>query len=177
MKLAARKLDIKDDPKPKDRATWQRLRLLVEEEACHPDWGCALYRLHRTGRIDNDQREAGDRYASLIRDHRALWRDSMLDFVVDDFGAAKADLNRLVQFGLGHVLADDQTESDFETKRAKRIGVRYREARAVAGPINSKLEDMLMDEVWPVGEREHKEIAFALTRLFHFFSTGTKRKR
>lgn len=169
--VAKREQVISNDPKPMDRVTWQRVRGLVELEAVHRDWGCALYAMHRLGRIDNDQRDAGDRYTILIRDWRKLWRDPMSNFVVDD------DAAKLVQFGLGHVAAAGEPSSEFETKRAERIGRRYKEARAIAGKVNPVLEDLLIDEVWPVGERGHLEIANALVRLSYFFNTGTKQVR
>ena len=67
--------------------------------------------------------------------------------------------------------------SEFEERRIVRLTKRYKQAKEVAGPAWSILEDMLLDEVWPVGERGHKAISEALTRLSQFFCTGTKRKR
>src|SRR6185436_20892658 len=69
--------DVQDDPRPLDRVNWQRLRIAADHEAIHRDWGCALYTLHRSGRITNDQREAGDRYAALVLDYRKIWKDHM----------------------------------------------------------------------------------------------------
>jgi hypothetical protein len=176
MKLVAEKAeDIRADPKTKDRVSWHRIQDLVDVEACHRDWNIALYRLHRIGRINNDQREAGDRYAALVRDRRKLWHDPMLRFGVDDKHSSPLEVKKVVEFGLGHVAADSSsTESEFETKRAERISKRYREAAAIAGPARGILEDMLIDETWPVGERGHTAIGHALTRLSHFFNTGTK---
>jgi hypothetical protein len=182
LQMAKAEASLRDDPKPMDRATWQRIKVVVEHEVLHRDWGCALYRLHRTGRIDNDQREAGDKYSILIRDFRKLWSDPISRIQVydkhkDDHGNP-IEVTKLVRFGLGHVVADAmELESEFETKRAKRIGSRYKEAAGVAGIARRALEDLLVDDVWPVGERGHQSVAHALTRLSHFFNTGTKRKR
>jgi hypothetical protein len=182
MKLVAEKAEINTDPRPKDRAAWQRLRIAVEDEVCHRDWGCALYRLHRLGRINNDQREAGDKYTTLIRDHRKLWHDP-IGFSIDTVGQERdydvrcAETQPVVH-ALGLATAEGmRDESEFELTRAKRISRRYREARSLVGGINGVLEDMLIDEIWPVGEKGHREIVFALERLVHFFNTGTKRKR
>jgi hypothetical protein len=179
LKMAKGEASIKDDPKVLDRANWQDIRVLVDNEAIHPDWRTALYRLHRTGKINNDQREAGDKYTTLIRDYRKLWTDPMSRFMVYDKYENNSDQVRsLVQFGLGHVAGDAiDPETEFETKRAKRIGARYKEAAAMAGPARSILEDLLIDDIWPIGERGQREIGHALTRLSHFFNTGTKRKR
>jgi hypothetical protein len=173
---------LTDDPKPKDRLVWGRLRLALEAEVVHRDWGCALYRLHRTGRINNDQREAGDKYGSLVRDHRKLWRDRMGDIEVYrspgyDSLERRSRATSDVEWALGMVAADGLApESEFEIRRAKRIGTRYKEAAAVAGAARGVLEELLVDEIWPAGEIAHREINYALTRLVHFFNTGTKRK-
>jgi hypothetical protein len=199
MKLVAEKqdaLDIKANPRSKDRVTWHRIQDLVDTEACHRDWNIALYRLHRIGRIDNDQREAGDKYAALIRDKRKLWHDPMGQiemyrgpshpsapggFITSDRENMEPDkrsrATRDVEYVMGHVVADSLVEeSEFELKRAGRINKRYKEAKAVAGQANSVLEDLLIDEIWPTSERCHVEISHALTRLSHFFNTGTNRK-
>ncbi len=184
MKLVTRQavVDLDDDPKPLDRVTWQRIRVAVEHEACHRDWGCALYTLHRTGRITSDQREAGDKYGALIRDFRKLWMDSMGKIEVYrtpgyDCIEKRSHLTADVEYLMGYVAAEAlREESEFEIRRAKRISQRYKEARAIVGPVNSILEDMLIDEIWPAGERGHIEIKHALERLSYFFNTGTKRK-
>ena len=176
-------VSLQVDPKPMDRATWQRIKVVVEHEACHRDWGCALYSLHRIGKIDNDQREAGDRFAALIRDHRKLWMDPMGQiqlYQTDDRLSwekrtpAIADATWALGMVAGEALKE---ETEFEIKRAQRLSKRYKEARTIAGPACGILEDLLMDEVWPIGEGGHREIKHALTRLSHFFATGTKRER
>jgi hypothetical protein len=182
LRMAKTEVSLHVDPKPMERVTWQRLKVVVEHEACHRDWGCALYTLHRTGRIDNEQREAGDRYASLITDYRKLWRDP-IGFSIDvpnqerDYDI-RCKETQLTEQALGLALAESIRDdlSDFETKRAKRISLRYKDAMGIAGPINRVLEELLIDEVWPAGELEHRAVSHALTRLSHFFSTGTKRK-
>jgi hypothetical protein len=191
MKLVAAKqdeLDVKANPKTIDRDNWQDLRVAADHEAIHRDWKCALYRLHRVGRLNNDQREAGDKYAALIRDRRRLWADKMGQIEVyrgfgrtDDREEREPDkrsrATRDVEFAMGHVVADSLVEeSEFEIKRAKRINDRYKEAKATAGRANSILEDLLIDDIWPTGERCHVEISHALTRLSHFFNTGKNKK-
>jgi hypothetical protein len=189
MKIVARKTaTIKDDPVFLERTVWQRTSEAAAHEALHRDWGCKFYSLHRSGRINNDQREAGDRYIALILDTRKLWRDRMGDIeVYRGFGRIDAREDREpekrsratrdVEFAMGHVLADDlKEESEFEIKRAKRLNKRYKEARSLVGRYNTILEDLLIDNVWFAGEVEYREICNALTRLSHFFNTG-KNKR
>jgi hypothetical protein len=184
MKLVATKqdaLDVKTGPKTIDRDNWQDLRVAADHEAIHRDWKCALYRLHRIGRINNDQREAGDKYTALIRDRRKLWAEPMGKIEVyrssgHEHLERRSQLTADVEFALGHVVADGLVEeSEFEIKRAKRINDRYKEAKAIAGIANSILEDLLIDDIWPTSQRCHVEIGHALTRLSHFFNTGNKR--
>lgn len=182
-KLVAKKLQttIADDPRPLDRPTWNRVRDLVSLEAIHRDWGVVLYALHRLGQLDNDEREAGDRYTALITDYRKLWRDTMGDIEayrdqnhehLEKRSPQTADVEKM----LGWVAAADQREeSEFELKRAKRISNRYKEARAIAGPINVVLEAMLIDNVWPAWW-QYEAISDALTRLSYFLCRGTKRE-
>jgi hypothetical protein len=174
---------IKDEPGILERIEWQRLRRVVSEEVTHPDWGSSLYALHRSGRLDNDQREAGDRYARLVRDYRKLWVDpaGLVEVYrapeyehLDTRSPLTADVERM----MGHVEAYmRQEESEFEIKRAQRISKKYKEARGVAGVAVNKVEDLLIYDIWPVGGQGHREIAHALTRLYYFFATGTKRER
>src|SRR5512143_435050 len=93
MKLVAKKaeLELADDPRPKDRAVFNRLKLMVEHEACHPAWGCALYRLCRLGRINNDQREAGDKFAAIARDYKRLVHEPLTDVLGLPDGGSSID--------------------------------------------------------------------------------------
>jgi hypothetical protein len=184
LKMAkAESISIKDDPRTIDRANWQNVSLAADNEAIHRDWRCALYRLHRTGKIDNDQREAGDLYAKLIRDYRALWVDPMGQIELYRTNEQlsweqRAPAIRDASWALGMVAGEAiREESEFETKRAKSLSKKYKEARALAGPAANIVEDLLMHDIWPVGFAGRREICNALTRLYHFFATGTKRER
>jgi hypothetical protein len=174
---------LKDKPGTLERLEWQRMRAAASKEVLHPDWACNLYALHRSGRLDNDQREAGDKYARLIRDYRKLWVDpaGLVEVYrapeyehLDTRSPLTADVERL----MGHVEAYmRQDESEFEIKRAQRLSKKYKEARGVAGFAANRVEDLLIYDIWPVGAHGHREIAHALTRLYYFFTTGTKRER
>jgi hypothetical protein len=190
MKLVSKaEPSLNNDPKPMDRATWQRMRVVVEHEACHRDWGCALYRLHRIGRIDNEQREAGDKFAAIAYDYKKLIHEPITDVlgVSDGVAAGGWAVNLEAKSGprtgptrelIAHAWAESLKDStELENKRDERTTKRYKEAAVVAGPALSILESLVLDDVWPVGERGQREISHALTRLSHFFSTGTKRKR
>jgi hypothetical protein len=181
LKMAkAESISVKDDPKTIDRANWQNVSLAADNEAIHRDWRCALYRLHRTRKIDNDQREAGDLYAKLIRDYRALWADPMgrveMYRTTDKAYDKRCEHTKDVEHVAGMIVADAmREESEFETRRAQRLSKRYKEARGVAGPAANIVEDLLIYDIWPVGWRGQREIGHALTRLYYFFNTGNKR--
>jgi hypothetical protein len=176
---------IKSEPGILERLEWHRMREASSKEVVHPDWTCNFYALHRSGRLDNDQREAGDKYATLVRDYRKLWHDPMADIevyrrterlYVPDRVEGNRGAVQDVERALGWV-AGAPEESEFEIKRAQRIGKKYKEAMAIAGPARRILEDLLIDDIWPVGWQGQMEISHALTRLYYFFATGTKRER
>jgi len=54
---------------PRYPGVFNRIKLMVYEEAIDRAWGSPLYILHRTGWITNEQREAGDRYQQLTIDY------------------------------------------------------------------------------------------------------------
>jgi hypothetical protein len=175
---------IMDDPRPKDRAMWNRLRVVVEHEASHRDWGCALYTLHRTGRISNDQREAGDKFVKIATDYKRLIKEPITDVLglSGQFGGLSIH-QQTKHIGstrdmIASAWADNLRDStELETRRDERTTRRYKEVAAIAGSALSILESLVLDDIWPVGDRGHIEISHALTRLSHFFNTGTKRKR
>jgi hypothetical protein len=68
MKLVAKNkskpedVSLRDDPRVRDVGVWNTLRIMVDEDAIDPAWRCPLYKLHKTGWITTEQREAGDLY-------------------------------------------------------------------------------------------------------------------
>jgi hypothetical protein len=63
-----------DDPRSiRDPVKFNRLRVMIEEEAIKPTWGCPLYIAARPGGwLTSEQREAGDKYQQITIDHRQL---------------------------------------------------------------------------------------------------------
>jgi hypothetical protein len=154
VKLVAEKaedLDLMDDPRPKDRVMWNRLRLVLEAELCNEAWGCKLYQMHREGFIDLEARKAGDKY-QVIHSDWVKWNLTDPDVVRPE---AK-------QFVEGKIA------------RAKR---KYQDCRIIMG-LRQKVVDMvvLRDE-WPVYETQKREVRLALDDLATFFAKGTKRKQ
>jgi hypothetical protein len=152
MKLvtAEEPIALDDDPRPADRARWQRLRLAVEAELIHRDWGCKLYQLHREKRIDNDEREAGDEYYRVIENHRRLQATDP---------------------------EEDEGGSELAYKRVQKAKDRFNDAREAIGFGRRFLDPLIFEEVYPACEKEHIIIKQCLVILKNLFATGTKRQR
>lgn len=149
----AEELDIMDDPRPRDRVMWNRLKLLLEAELCNEAWGCKLYQMHREGHITLEARRAGDKYHQAILDWRQ-WQ------AVDP----EEMIPERRQFVYGKI------------DRTKR---KLREFREVIDPFRNPFVDLvIMHEEWPVFDWQKKRVAEALEDLAFFLSKGrTKRQR
>lgn len=149
MKVAAeKKLELEDDPRPRDRVVWNRMRLAAEAEAIHPAWGCALYRLHREGRIDNDEREAADEYIRVIENHKRI-----------------------------QATDPDERPDDLGYRRVAKAKRQYNDAREAIGFGRRVLDPLLFEEQWPQSQKEHLIVKQCLIILKNLFATGTKRQR
>lgn len=141
-------LELNADPRPLDRAMHNRIRLMVEHDAIDRAWGSMLYILHRTGKIDNDQREAGDRYWELYNN---FVKTQQID--PDDCEIAK----------------------EFTLKRIKRDKRRFQEARESMGIYYNSVHDLVWHDLWPQNLRK---AWLGLSRLSKFFLVGgTKRQQ
>jgi hypothetical protein len=67
-------LNLDDEPRSiRDPVKFNRLRVMIEEEAIKPTWGCPLYIAARPGGwLTSEHREAGDKYQQLTIDHKQL---------------------------------------------------------------------------------------------------------
>ncbi len=65
-------IELSDEPRSiRDPVKFNRLRIMIEEEAIKPTWGCPLYIACRPGGwLTSEHREAGDKYQQLTIDHR-----------------------------------------------------------------------------------------------------------
>lgn len=142
---------IQDDPRPADKATWHRLKLMVEHEACHPAWGCALYRLERTGRITRDEKMAGDQYWRVCEDYKRIQATDPED--------------------------EPEQGRDLAYRRINRAKRKYDEIKGFLGFGRRVLDPLIFEERWPESEKEHLIVKQCLVLLKNFFSTGTKRVR
>lgn len=142
-------LSLRDDPRVRDRVIHNRLRIMVEHEACDRAWGCALYMLNRLGRISNEQREAGDRYHKIIEDWKAT---QQLD--PDELNAK---------------------EAEFQMRRIEKARRRRDDMVELLGGGRMLLDDLILSDIYPATERERKLIRAMLEALAIFFNTGRTR--
>lgn len=141
-------ISLRDDPRVRDPVVFNRLKVMVEREACDRAWGCALYTLNRIGRITNEQREAGDRYYKIIEDYRITQQ-------IDPDGL-------------------DPKELEFQLKRITTAKKRRDDVIGILGSARSLLDDLILSEMFPATERERKLIEAMLEALVIFFRTGVK---
>jgi hypothetical protein len=64
-------IELSDEPRSaRDPVMFNRLRIMIEEEAIKPTWGCPLYIAARKGGwLNEDQRRAGDKYQQTRLDY------------------------------------------------------------------------------------------------------------
>jgi hypothetical protein len=141
---------LDEDPRPMDRARWQRARLAVEAELIDRAWGCKLYQLHREKRIDNDEREAGDQYQRVIENHRRLQATDP---------------------------EEDPAGQELAYRRIQKAKDEYNDAREAIGFGRRVLDPLIFEEVYPACEKEHVIVKQCLVILKNLFATGTNRQR
>jgi hypothetical protein len=142
--------DLRDDPRMRDPAMWQRLRLMVEHEAVDRAWGCPLYILNRTGVLTNEQREAGDKYQQIVSTH---WKLQQTD-------------------------PDEMPEParELAAKRVERAKEKYEDAVEVLG-LGRNVVDWLVLHEEPLGSESQRRMAKdALQLLANFFNRGNKKR-
>jgi hypothetical protein len=142
---------LKDDPRVRDVVGWNRLKVMVLEEACDRAWGCALYRLNRVGLINTEQREAGDRYWKIIDDYKQTQKIDPDDFA-------------------------DERGRELQLARINKAKKKREEVIDLLGGGRMLLDDLILSEIYPANEREKKLLVAMLESLNIFFARGTKRK-
>ena len=144
-------MSIRDDPRPKDTVAWNRLKLMVMDEACDRAWGCALYRMHRNGLIDTEQREAGDRYCHIIEDWKATQKIDPDEF--------------------------EGRDREFQLNRIERAKRRREEVVEITGSARRLLDDVVLSNMYPSTEAEKRTMKLVLEVLAIFLKTGRKGAR
>jgi hypothetical protein len=76
-------LSLGDDPRSiRDPVKFNRLRVMIEEEAIKPTWGCAVYIAARPGGwLTSEHREAGDKYQQATIDYNRAQQTDPEDMV------------------------------------------------------------------------------------------------
>lgn len=143
-------VSLKNDPRIRDAAIWNRLRIMVEHDACDRAWGCPLYILHRTGLITTEQREAGDRYHKIVEDHRECQSMDIDEFLPE--------------------------ARDFQRRRIERARVKYEDAIDVLGLGRNIIDWLIIHENSLCGEREKRNARDALQLLANYFGTGIRKR-
>jgi hypothetical protein len=142
---------LKDDPRVRDAVGWNRIKVMVLEEACDRAWGCALYRLNRVGLINTEQREAGDRYWKIIDDYKQTQKIDPDDSL-------------------------NEKDREFQLARINKAKKKREDVIDILGGGRMLLDDLIISEIYPTSEREKKLLVVMLEALNIFFSRGTKRK-
>lgn len=139
-------MSVKDDPRVRDPVIFNRLKLMVEHEACHPAWGCVLYQMHRQGQLSNEQKEAGDIYQRIQYD----WDRCQ---VVDP-----------------DVLPPE--EQELWLKRIDRARERRKRAVEILGVGRRSVDWVVLENNQPQSERERLVIRDGLQLIANFFGRG-----
>jgi hypothetical protein len=101
-----------------------------------------------------------------LRDSNRITRDQA--DAGDRYWTLTQDYRRLME-------TDPQTELDI--RRVDRAKKRYAEVLDIMGMVRKYVDEVVFENVWPVGERGHLAVVQGLELLRIFFDTGTKRKR
>jgi hypothetical protein len=138
-------LSLRDDPRVRDVGIWNTLRIMVEEEAIDPAWRCQLYKLHKTGWITTEQREAGDRY----------WK------AYDSFCKIQ------------QIDPDETPEDELLPRRIRKAKDIWRDCIEILG-IGRKVIDALVIREEHLTEREKYIAKDGLQLLVNYFHLGNK---
>jgi hypothetical protein len=144
-------LSLDDDPRSvRDPAIFNRLKLMVFEEAIDRAWGCPLYILHRKGFLTNEQREAGDRYQALTIN---------FDRTQDQ------DPEEAIPEG-----------RELLYRRTARYKSKWHQAIDALVGCRKEVDRLVLDEEYPGSEREKIVARKGLQLLSDLFCKGTKRQ-
>lgn len=140
------KLD--DEPRSvRDPVMYNRLSIMIQEEAIKPTWGCPLYiAARRGGWLTEDQKRAGDKYQQLWIDYRQAQASDPRE------GADRELAYRRVH-------------------RRKRL---WRDATAALYGTRHMVDRFVIEELPAITERERLAVKDGLTLLVNFFGLRNK---
>lgn len=149
--MAKEALDIKDDPRAiRDPVIFNRLKVMVYEEAIDRAWGCPLYILHRIGWLTTEQREAGDKYQQITIDHQQAQQTNPDDLVPE--------------------------ARELAYRRIQRRKALWRDCVVALGIGRKTVDAIVLREEYPVSEKDRHTLRDGLQLLANFFSTGRTKK-
>lgn len=153
MAKEAEDLSLKESPQTiKDPVRWNRLKVMVFEEAIDRAWGCPLYILNRIGWLTNEQREAGDKYQQITLDY-----------------------NQSQQTDPDELMPEAQ---ELAYKRIARRKTKWKDCVNALGIGRKIVDSVVLREEHPITDRERHVLRDGLQLLANLFSTGrTKRQR
>jgi hypothetical protein len=154
MAKVAEVINLNDDPRSiRDPVKFNRVRVMIDEEAIKPTWGCPLYIAARPGGwLTTEQREAGDKYQQVTIDHRGLQEIDPEEAIPE--------------------------AREFLYRRAERTKARWLECIKTLGAGRSVVDEFVLEELRLTCEKDKKIARDGLQLLANFFNTGgTKRER
>jgi len=72
---------------------------------------------------------------------------------------------------------DSDPQDELSVRRVERLKKRYREAWEALGLGRRYVDEVVFENIWPVGERGHLAVAQGLEMLRIFFDTGKNKRR
>lgn len=137
--------ELKEDPRLiRDVGDWNRLRLLIWHEVGHQAWGYPLYALFRSGKITQEQMDAGDTYWRAIQDYKEAQQK------------------------------DPPPEDEFTLKRIKKIKERHQEIIKELGIGRRLVDALIFDHEYPVTERQLHHTRACLEKLAIYFGSNRR---
>jgi hypothetical protein len=146
-------LNLDDEPRSiRDTVKFNRLRIMIEEEAIKPTWGCPLYIAARPksagGWLDPDQRMAGDKY-----------QQAHMDYIQAQASDPREAPDRELAYRRVH--------------KRKRL---WKEATEALYGTRHIVDRFILEEIPAVTQRERLAVKDGLTLLVNFFGLrGNKR--
>jgi hypothetical protein len=143
------KLELTDEPRMRDPVMYNRLRIMIEEEAIKPTWGCPLYIAARKGGwLTEDQKRAGDKYQQIVLDYNQ---------------AQASDPNEW-----------PEATRELAYARVKRRKDIWKECTVLLGLGRKAVDRLVLEEITLITQAERSVARDGLQLLSNFFNIGTK---
>jgi hypothetical protein len=146
-------IELSDEPRSiRDPVKFNRLRIMIEEEAIKPTWGCPLYIAARAGGwLTSEHREAGDKYQQATIDHARAQQSDPEDMVPE--------------------------ARELAYRRIEVYKSRWTECVKTLGRGRKAVDKLVIEERRLDSEAEKKIARDGLQLLANFFNTGKNKPR